>query len=87
MDSVIHMVHHSSAGSNAMLVALWSASSPHRDPAISANPSGGASCWLCHSSCGDSPCWVGASDVLAAWVVTVGFEHPMPWAAVNLPLA
>ena len=86
MDSTIHMVPCSSAGSNGMLVVLQGVS-PCRDHTISANPGGRTSCHPQHSSHGDCACWVGASDRLAAEAVTVGFECPTLWATVNIPLA
>ena len=49
---------------------------PHRDCMISANPGGGA-----------FHLWVGAGDVLAIWVVVMGFDLPTLWAAVKEPQA
>ena len=70
-----------------MFVLLQGGLYPCKDLAITVNLGEGASCQLQHSFHGDSAQWVGAGDGLAAKVVTVGFECPMPWATVNVPLA
>ena len=87
MDSAIHIGPCSLAGSSGMLVTSWGGLSPHRDHAISMNPSRGAGHWPLPSSHGDSACWIETSNGLAAWLVASGFECATQWGAVNVPLA
>ena len=56
---------------------------PHRDCAISMNPSGGADHQPLSSSHGDSSHWAGTSNGFADQEVAAGFEGPMPWVTVN----
>ena len=87
MDSAIQIGPCSLASSSGMLVTSWDGLSPHRDHAISTNPSSGADHQLFPSSHCDSAHWVGTGDGLAVWLVAAGFECPTPWGTVNVPLA